>query len=141
MLERNVLSESGDELGARNTGATILVVEDFDETRFMIKLSLELSGYHVLEAINGQEAVEIARRERPDLVLMDLSLPLLDGFTATRRIREETQLCEIPIVAVTAHATADYRVKAFAAGCNDYLTKPIDFDKLGDLLNRLLHRN
>ena len=139
MLER-ALSESGDEGSNREkiTGATVLVVEDFDETRFMIKLSLELRGYRVLEALNGFEAVEIARRESLDLILMDLSLPLLDGFAATRRIREEARSRHVPIVAVTAHATAEYRVKALAAGFDEYVTKPIDFDKLGHLLNRLL---
>ena len=104
----------------------------------MIKLSLELRGYRVLEALNGLEAVEIARREPLDLILMDLGLPLLDGFAATRRIREEARSRQVPIVAVTAHATAEYRVKALAAGCNEYVTKPIDVDKLGRLFNRLL---
>ena len=143
MFERNALSESRNRLNSRAkvTNATVLVVEDFDETRFMIKLALELNGYSVLEAVNGQEAVEIAQRERLDLILMDLGLPLLDGFAATRRIREETRLHDMPIVAVTAHATADYRVKAFAAGCNEYVTKPIDFDKLGALLHSLLQRS
>lgn len=141
MLE-GTLRESGDEVSnpEKGTIATVLVVEDFDETRFVMKLSLELRGYRVLEALNGQEAVEIARREPLDLILMDLSLPLLDGFAATRLIREEARSHQVPIVAVTAHATAEYRVKALAAGCNDYVTKPIDFDKLGHLLNRLLQR-
>ena len=135
------LSESVNEGSSRERGTstTVLVVEDFDETRFVLKLSLELRGYRVLEALNGQEAVEIARREPLDLILMDLSLPVLDGFAATRRIREEARSRDVPIVAVTAHATAEYRVKALAAGCNEYVTKPIDFDKLGHLLNRLLH--
>ena len=135
------LSESVNESSNREKGTsrTVLVVEDFDETRFVLKLSLELRGYRVLEALNGQEAIEIARREPLDLILMDLSLPILDGFAATRRIREEARSRDVPIVAVTAHATAEYRVKALAAGCNEYVTKPIDFDKLGYLLNRLLH--
>ena len=135
------LSENANEGSNREKGTstTVLVVEDFDETRFVLKLSLELRGYRVLEALNGHEAVEIARREPLDLILMDLSLPVLDGFAATRRIREEARSRDVPIVAVTAHATAEYRVKALAAGCNEYVTKPIDFDKLGHLLNRLLH--
>ena len=142
MWQENAPSENRNEPTNRTkrTGATILVVEDFEETRSAIKLLLELRGYRVLEAVNGHEAVEIARRERPDLVLMDLSLPLLDGFAATRSIREETQLRDVPIVAVTAHATPDYRVKAFAAGCDEFVTKPIDFDKLGNLLSRLLRK-
>lgn len=123
---------------ATQSRATVLVVEDFDETRFMIKVSLELRGYRVVEAVNGQQAVEVARRERPDLILMDLSLPLMDGFAATRVIREEAGLSEVPIVAVTAHATAEYRVKALAAGCDEYLTKPVDFARLEDLMEGLL---
>ncbi len=97
-----------------------------------------MSGYRVLEAINGEEAVEIARREHPSLILMDLSLPLLDGLAATRRIRQVEELSRIPIVAVSAHDTADFHADALAAGCNDYVTKPIDFDQLEALLNRLL---
>lgn len=134
------LSKSGNEVSnrAKGAGVTVLVVEDFDETRFVLKLAMELRGYAVLEALNGKEAIEIAQREPLDLILMDLSLPVLDGFAATRRIREEALSADVPIVAVTAHATAEYRVKALAAGCNEYVTKPVDLDKLGLLLNRLL---
>jgi CheY-like chemotaxis protein len=117
---------------------TIMVVEDFEDNRFMMRRLLEMSGYHVLEAVNGQEAVEIARRERPHLILMDLSLPLLDGLAATRRIRQESSLRDVPIVAVSAHDTADFHADALAAGCNDYVTKPIDFDQLEALLKKLL---
>ncbi len=115
-----------------------MVVEDFEDNRFMMRRLLEMSGYRVLEAINGEEAVEIARREHPSLILMDLSLPLLDGLAATRRIRQVEELSRIPIVAVSAHDTADFHADALAAGCNDYVTKPIDFDQLEALLNRLL---
>jgi CheY-like chemotaxis protein len=117
---------------------TIMVVEDFEDNRFMMRRLLEMSGYRVLEAINGEEAVEIARREHPSLILMDLSLPLLDGLAATRRIRQVKELRQVPIVAVSAHDTADFHADALAAGCNDYVTKPIDFDQLEALLNRLL---
>lgn len=139
-LEKHSLSESGDELTnrAKSARATVLVVEELDETRFMIKLALEMSGYRVLEAVNGQEAVEIARREPLDLVLMDLDSPLLDGFAATRCMREEAQLRDIPIVAVTPHTTAEYRVRAFDAGCNEFVTKPVDLHKLKHVLERLL---
>src|SRR3954469_8355990 len=119
---------------------TVMVVEDFEDNRFMMRLLLEMSGYHVLEAVNGEEAVEIARRERPHLILMDLSLPLLDGLAATRRIRQEASLRDVPIVAVSAHDTADFHADALAAGCNDYVTKPIDFDQLEALLGKLLTR-
>ncbi len=116
----------------------VMVVEDFEDNRFMMRRLLEMSGYSVVEAMNGEEAVEIARREQPNLILMDLSLPLLDGLAATRRIRQHAELRDVPIVAVSAHDTADFHADALAAGCNDYVTKPIDFDQLESLLIRLL---
>jgi len=119
-------------------GLTVLVVEDFEDNRFMMRRLLEMSGYRVVEAVNGQEAVETAQRERPDLILMDLSLPLLDGLAATRRIRQQDGLSKVPIVAVSAHDTADFHADALAAGCNEYVTKPIDFDQLEGLLSRLI---
>jgi len=114
------------------------MVEDFEDNRFMMRRLLEMSGYRVIEAMNGEEAVEVAWRERPGLILMDLSLPLLDGLAATRRIRQQPELRNVPIVAVSAHDTADFHADALAAGCNDYVTKPIDFDQLEALLDRLL---
>ena len=117
---------------------TVLVVEDFEDNRFMMRRLLEMSGYQVLEAINGEEAIRVALKERPHLVLMDLSLPQLDGLAATRRIREHPELAGMPIVAVSAHDTSDFHSDALAAGCNDYVTKPIDFDQLEELLRRLL---
>ena len=118
-------------------GRTVLVVEDFEDNRFMMRRLLEMSGYRVIEAVNGQQAVEWAIAERPDLILMDLSLPVLDGLAATRRIREEDGLGRVPIVAVSAHDSADFHAEALAAGCNEYVTKPIDFDQLVQLLDRL----
>jgi CheY-like chemotaxis protein len=115
-----------------------MVVEDFEDNRFMMRRLLEMSGYRVLEAINGEEAVKLAEQEQPDLILMDLSLPLLDGLAATRRIRQHDSLRNVPIIAVSAHDTADFHADALAAGCNDYVTKPIDFDKLESLLSDLL---
>lgn len=117
---------------------TVMVVEDFEDNRFMMRRLLEMSGYRVLEAVNGEEAVELAHRERPQLILMDLSLPQLDGLAATRRIRQYPDMKNVPIVAVSAHDTADFHADALAAGCNDYVTKPIDFDQLEALLSRLL---
>ena len=116
---------------------TVLVVEDFEDNRFMMRRLLEMSGYRVVEAVNGQQAVETARREHPDIILMDLSLPMLDGLAATRRIRAHDGLSKVPIVAVSAHDSADFHAEALAAGCNEYVTKPIDFDQLVQLLNRL----
>jgi len=117
---------------------TVLVVEDFEDNRFMMRRLLEMSGYRVIEAVNGQEAVDKAYAERPDLILMDLSLPHLDGLAATRRIRAYDGLGKVPIVAVSAHDTADFHADALAAGCNEYVTKPIDFDQLERLLSRLV---
>ena len=117
---------------------TVLVVEDFEDNRFMMRRLLEMSGYRVVEAENGEQAIERARDERPDLILMDLSLPVLDGLAATRGIRQQKEQRDIPIIAVSAHDTADFHAEALAAGCNEYVTKPIDFDELENLLARLL---
>ena len=124
-----------------NAPPTVMVVEEFEDNRFMMRRLLEMSGYRVLEAVNGEEAVELAHRERPQLILMDLSLPQLDGLAATRRIRQHPDMKDVPIVAVSAHDTADFHADALAAGCNDYVTKPIDFDQLEALLSRLLPKN
>ena len=121
-----------------NGGLTVLVVEDFADNRFMMRRLLEMSGYQVVEAVDGREAIEVAQSSRPDLILMDLSLPRLDGLDATRRIRELDGLARVPIVAVSAHDTNDFHADALAAGCNEYVTKPIDFDELDALLKKLL---
>jgi two-component system cell cycle response regulator DivK len=122
-----------------NNGASplVLVVEDFEDNRFMMRRLLEMSGYRVVEAVNGNQAVEAAASEHPDIILMDLSLPQLDGLAATRRIREQQGTRRVPIVAVSAHDSADFHAEALAAGCNEYVTKPIDFDQLVNLLSRL----
>ncbi len=117
---------------------TVLVVEDFEDNRFMMRRLLEMSGYRVVEAVNGRQAVEKAQSERPDIILMDLSLPMLDGLAATRQIRAQDGLGKVPIVAVSAHDSADFHAEALAAGCNEYVTKPIDFDQLVQLLSRLM---
>ena len=117
---------------------TVMVFEDFEDNRFMMRRLLEMSGYQVVEAVDGREAIEVAQSSRPDLILMDLSLPRLDGLDATRRIRELDGLARVPIVAVSAHDTNDFHADALAAGCNEYVTKPIDFDELDALLKKLL---
>jgi two-component system, cell cycle response regulator DivK len=116
----------------------IMVVEDYDDTRMLLKQGLEMLGYSVLEASNGQEAVDIADRERPDLILMDLDLPILDGIAATQRIRRQEHMENVPIVAVTAYPLSYSRVKAFAKGCNEYMPKPIDMSELARVVNRYL---
>jgi two-component system cell cycle response regulator DivK len=125
----------GSENGATKT---VLVVEDFEDNRFMMRRLLEMGGYRVIEAINGQEAVTIAANEQPHLILMDLSLPQIDGLAATRQIRQLDGMAHTPIVAISAHDTSDFRADALAAGCNEYLTKPVDFDRLESLLRQLL---
>ena len=117
---------------------TIMVVEDYDDTRALLKKGLEGLGYSVLEASNGQEAVDIAGREHLDLILMDLDLPILDGILATQRIRQQTEMQDVPIVAVTAYPMSYTRVKAFAEGCDEYIAKPIDMSELARLVNRYL---
>jgi two-component system cell cycle response regulator DivK len=117
---------------------TILVVEDYEDTSLAMRLALEQRGYHILEASDGAQAVEVAARERPDVVLMDLNLPVLDGFAAAGRIRDNPELKETVIVAVTAYQDPDMRARALAAGCNAFVTKPIDFEWLGDLITNLL---
>ena len=117
---------------------TILIVEDSDDARYFMRLALEARGYLITEAENGAKAVEIAERERPDIILMDLSLPILDGIAATERIRASGELSGIPIIAVTAHQETDFRNGAKAAGFDAYVTKPIDIDFLGELIEGLL---
>lgn len=116
---------------------TVLLVEDFEDNRFMMRRLLEMSGYEVVEAVNGKQAVEKAATELPAIILMDLSLPQLDGLSATRQIRACDGMSKVPIVAVSAHDSADFHAQALAAGCNEYVTKPIDFDQLVQLLDRL----
>jgi len=122
----------------RRADVKILVVEDYEDTSLTMRLALEDLGYRILEASDGEQAVRVALEERPDIILMDLSLPVLDGLDATRRIREHSETADTVIIAVTAHIEPDYRTKALAAGCNAYVTKPIDFDWLNDLIGNLL---
>lgn len=120
---------------------TIMVVEDYEDTRVLLKHALEIKGYRVLEAVNGQEAVDLAEREPPDLILMDLDLPILDGIAATKQLRQQPRMGQVPIVAVTAYPLSYTRVKAFARGCNEYMSKPIDLKELEEVILRYLPRN
>lgn len=122
------------------TDLTILVVEDYEDTSLTMRLALEDRGYRILEASDGAAAVELAARERPDIILMDLSLPVMDGLEATKQIRSNAEMKETVIVAVTAHSDPDHRTRALAAGCNAFVTKPIDFEWLNELLTNLLPR-
>ena len=118
---------------------TIMVAEDFDDTRIMLRRMLETNGYEVVEASNGQEAVELVLRQCPDLILMDLNMPLLDGLAATEQIRRCKELCKnVMILAITAHDTHGMKEAALEAGCDGYLTKPIDLDHLQTIVDRIL---
>lgn len=117
---------------------TVLLVEDTEDNRFMMRRLLEMSGYRVIEARNGQEAVKVAEAEKPSLILMDLSLPVIDGLAATRLIRKLPDCESIPIIAVSAHDTSDFKEEALSVGCNGYVTKPIDFTALDTLIARFL---
>jgi CheY-like chemotaxis protein len=115
----------------------VLAAEDHEDTRFILRTVLEKGGCCVVEAADGFEAVEIAGRVQPDLILMDGSLPLLDGLAATRLIRENTLLREVWIVALSGWATPSFHAAALAAGCNECFDKPIDFKRLKHLLTDL----
>jgi CheY-like chemotaxis protein len=117
---------------------TVLLVEDTEDNRQMMKKLLELSDFRVVEATNGREAVEFARRVRPQIILMDLSLPFVDGLAATRQIRSLPGMAKVPIIAVSAHDTSDFHSDAMAAGCNAYVTKPVYYPELEELVHRLV---
>lgn len=118
--------------------ATVLLVEDTEDNRQMMRRLLEMSGFNVVEATNGREAVQAAFEVQPQIILMDLSLPIIDGLAATREIRQRPELNTVPIIAVSAHDTADFHSEALDAGCDAYVTKPINYTELEDLVNRLI---
>ena len=113
---------------------TILLVEDYEETRLMLRVWLERRGYRLVEAGDGEEAVELASIVMPDAILMDLRLPELNGIAATRRIRQHPKLCGVPVIVISALDPALFRDAAAKVGCTEYLNKPIDLERLEDLL-------
>jgi CheY-like chemotaxis protein len=117
---------------------TILIVEDNEMNRDMLSRRLERKGFEVLIAIDGENGLEVARANMPDLILMDMSLPVVDGWEATRRLKADDRLKHIPVIALTAHAMANDRDKALEAGCNDYDTKPIELPRLLAKMDALL---
>lgn len=118
--------------------AKILLVEDNEMNRDMLSRRLERRGYEVIVAVDGEEGVARARAEAPDLVLMDMSLPVLDGWEATRQLKSAPETKSIPVVALTAHAMSGDREKATEAGCDDFDTKPVDFPRLLSKVEALL---
>ena len=116
----------------------VLLVEDVEDTRLFMRLELERQGFIVFEAADGRSAVHTAASERPDIILMDLTLPVMDGFAAARLIRKNQSLKEVPIIAITAHHETDFRAVAKNSGFDAYVTKPIDIEWLKELINGLL---
>ena len=117
---------------------TILIVEDNEMNRDMLSRRLERKGYQVLIAVDGEMGINVAREKSPDLILMDMSLPVMDGWEATRLIKADDRLKHIPVIALTAHAMANDRDKALEAGCDDYDTKPIELPRLLAKMEALL---
>ena len=117
---------------------TILIVDDFDDTRLLLRTWLQKKGYRVVEAENGNRAVAAAESDRPDLIIMDVEMPELDGLAATRKIRELTNFRKIPIVAVSAYGADQYRDHAIAAGCDEYVSTPFEPEELERLIRALI---
>ncbi len=116
----------------------ILIVEDNEMNRDMLSRRLERRGFEIICAINGQEAIEQTQQHKPDIVLMDMSLPIMDGWEATQRLKENDSTRHIPIVGLSAHARPVDIIRGKEAGCDDYETKPVDFEKLINTINNLL---
>jgi CheY-like chemotaxis protein len=126
-------------VSGETSNTCVLVVEDHADTRSLLRTILEMrGGISVIEAENGEMAIALAKNVRVDLILMDSDLPLLDGYAATRRIRELTPTREVPIVFISGHAQPAAEAKAYAAGCNDYLVKPFALGELDGVLERYL---
>jgi CheY-like chemotaxis protein len=116
----------------------ILLVEDNPQNRYLVTFLLEKNGYEVVVAEDGEEAITAVAEHVPDLILMDVQLPKLDGYEATRRIKSDERFAKIPLVALTAHSMKGDRGKAMSAGCDDYVTKPVDADQLISRIKDLL---
>ena len=117
---------------------TVMIVDDYEDLRQITHLALETLGYRVVEAASGEDAVELAQAELPDLILMDLSMPHLDGFAAIHRIRRLLGLRDVPVIAFSAHSAKDVREDALAAGCCEYMTKPVNLNILKATVERCL---
>lgn len=122
------------------THPTILLVEDYADTRYILKFMLEQQGYKVVEAEDGQQAVDLALREHPDLILMDLNMPVLNGWDAARKLRYYPEMRELPIIGISAHCQDNWYEEAIGAGFSDCLQKPIVESKLAEALSKFLAR-
>ena len=116
----------------------ILIVEDNMDTYELMRFILELNGYETFLAMDGRDGVNAALKQKPDLILMDLAMPEMDGWEATRLIKKDPLTSSIPLIAVTAHALSGDRARALKAGCDDYITKPMDLSELVSMVNRAL---
>jgi two-component system, cell cycle response regulator DivK len=133
---RRAVAQGAAARAAQAARPVVLVVEDHDDTRFMLRVLLEMRGLEVVEAADGEEAVRAAARARPSLILMDGSLPLLDGVAAARRIRESEEARDVPVVILSGRAEPAYRARALAEGCDGFLTKPYSPAQLDAVLER-----
>jgi two-component system cell cycle response regulator DivK len=122
------------------TAPKILIVEDNQDNRELIVKALKINGYKLIEAVDGEEAIEKAKSERPDLILMDLFIPKIDGYEVTRRLKGNDEFKNIPVIACTAHAMKGDMEDALAAGCDGYIPKPIDVRLLSNQINSFLHK-
>jgi CheY-like chemotaxis protein len=120
--------------------ATILLVEDNEMNRDMLSRRLERRGYRLLIAVDGQEGLDVAAAQKPDLILLDMSLPILDGWEVARRLKADDTMRTVPVIALTAHAMAGDRERAIEAGCDDYDTKPVELPRLIEKIEALLAR-
>jgi two-component system chemotaxis response regulator CheY len=136
--ETSRLHEQADTQEFKPRDFLLMVVDDTPDSLVVISLHLQQAGFRVITASNGEEALKVAEISSPDLILMDISMPGLDGLGATRRLREHPTLRNVPVVALTAFSTEGFRRAAYDAGIDGYLTKPADFDRLGELIRRLL---
>ena len=125
----------------KGSSQKILVVEDNQDNRELVVKVLKIKGYHVIEAVDGEEAIEKTRAENPDLILMDLFIPKIDGYEVTRRLKRDIDLKSIPIIALTAHAMKGDMEVALAAGCDGYIPKPIDVRELPKQIEHFLKGN
>lgn len=129
---------AGDKSEVSQDSFLVLVVDDSIDNLTVISLNLQLNGYRVATASNGEEALKIAPLIRPNLIIMDLAMPGIDGLESTRRIREDATLRDVPVIALTAFSTGGFQRAAYDIGFDGYLTKPVDFDRLHDLIRRLI---
>jgi two-component system cell cycle response regulator DivK len=125
----------------KGSSQKILVVEDNQDNRELVVKVLKINGYHVIEAVDGQDAIEKTKAENPDLILMDLFIPKIDGYEVTRRLKRDKDLKSIPIIALTAHAMKGDMEVALAAGCDGYIPKPIDIRELPKQIEHFLKGN